>query len=73
MEFEEEVHEELDELVDLWQTLELRDGEIEEGSNIYDYFEADQVLATYEEPTIADFARTSGEYSDEESDEEMEE
>lgn len=59
VEFEPEPTAELDELVDLWDALALREGEIETGSNIFDFVEADNDLATSEEPTIADIVRNA--------------
>lgn len=68
MELEDETTEELDEITSLWQSLQLRDGGIENDATIFDYIEIDEDVAIAEEPTMEDAVynhRTSDELEDE--------
>jgi hypothetical protein len=57
LELEEDTQEELDELVDLWDALQLRDGAIEDDTTIFDFIEIDEDLAISENPSLDEFAR----------------
>ena len=50
----------------MWNALSLRDGEIEPSSNIYDFVEADDNIATSGEPTLPKIARYVAEFDPDE-------
>lgn len=66
---EPESTEEIDDLINLWEELALREGEIEPDATIFDYVEHDIDIATSMEPTVAEIAQLAAEELNEEAEE----
>ena len=47
----------MDELVELWHQLEIREGQIDEGASIFDYIEVDEDVATSVESTLEEIVQ----------------